>query len=160
VAYRRRAKVPVTLRHKKDEWSTPRDRWAEWDAEFGFTLDPAATPENALCSRYFTIKDDGLAQDWGTEIVWCNPPYSRVAKWVEKGYAAAQAGATVVMLVKSTTGTIWWHEFVEGQAEVRFLRGRLRFGDATSSAPFPSALLVFRPPGYATLGPEEGQRGS
>jgi phage N-6-adenine-methyltransferase len=78
-------------------------------------------------------------------MVWCNPPYSQVARWVEKAHKAAEHGATVVLLVAARTSTVWWHEHVAPYAEIRFIKGRLRFSDATSPAPFGSALLVFRP---------------
>jgi len=141
---RRRTRTrPVYFSRESDEWATPRDRWAEWNTEFGFTLDAAATADNALCSTYFTREDDGLTQPWfGT--VWCNPPYSSVGRWVEKGYHSSLHGATVVMLVPARTDTRWWHEWAM-KGERRFLRGRLRFGTASSSAPFPSALLIFCP---------------
>ena len=143
-AHRRRLSTRPAVYHRRqsDEWATPRDRWAEWNAEFGFTLDAAATTENALCERHFTLEDDGLAQEW-TGTVWCNPPYSTVDKWVEKGYRSSLTGCTVVMLVPARTDTRWWHAWAT-KADPRFLKGRLRFGDATASAPFPSALLVFR----------------
>lgn len=135
----------VYHRRQSDEWATPRDRFAEWTGEFGpFDLDAAATPENAVCERYFTMEDDGLVQDWGTGRVWCNPPYSAAAEWVEKAYTASLTGATVVVLVPSRTDTRWWHSWAV-RAEQHFIKGRLRFGDAKSSAPFPSVLLVFRP---------------
>jgi phage N-6-adenine-methyltransferase len=137
--------LPVWHSRKSDEWSTPQDRFAEWEAEFGpFTLDVAATAENALCERYFTADDDGLAKEW-TGTVWCNPPYSSIARWAEKAYHESKAGATVVMLVPSRTDTRWWHDWAVRATERRFLKGRLRFGEAKWVAPFPSALLVFRP---------------
>src|ERR1700722_2755227 len=117
---------PAYLSSKSDEWATPRDRFAEWDAEFGFTLDVAATAENALCDRYFTPEDDGLAQRWDG-VVWCNPPYSQLARWLEKAYKESRRGATVVCLVPSRTDTKAWHKYVEPYAEVGFIKGRLRF---------------------------------
>lgn len=145
-AHRRRAARPVWHSRQSDEWATPRDRFAEWDQEFGpFTLDAAATADNALCENFYTAADDGLTQPW-SGTVWVNPPYSTVARWIAKGYQAAQDGATVVLLVPARTDTRWWHEWAV-KGDVRFLKGRLRFGDATSGAPFPSALVVFEPPG-------------
>ena len=144
--YRRQVwRAAVYHSRLSDEWVTPPDYFEEWDREFGpFTLDVAATAENALCEQFYTIEDNGLSQPWhGT--VWCNPPYSQVARWVEKAHEAAEHGATVVLLVAARTSTVWWHEHVEPHAEIRFIKGRLRFSDATSPAPFGSALLVFRP---------------
>ena len=141
---RRQSRQPTKVYHRSqsDEWATPRDRWVEWNDEFGFTLDAAATVENALCERFFTAEDDGLAQEW-TGTVWCNPPYSSVGDWVEKGYTSSLNGATVVMLVPARTDTGWWHAWAM-KAEIDWIKGRLKFGDAKSGAPFPSVLLVFR----------------
>jgi len=128
------------------EWTTPPDLFAELDREFRFNLDAAATEENALRTRYFTRADDALAQRW-TGRVFCNPPYGRsVGSWVRKARASVESGdaEVVVMLLPARTDTAWWHDHVVHAAEVRFLRGRVRFGDAASGAPFPSAVVVFR----------------
>ena len=105
---------------------------------------------NALCEHFFTVEENGLAEDWGAVPVFCNPPYSNPGPWAEKAYNASLAGATVVMLVKVSTDTKWWRAWVEGKATVRYLEGRLRFldcnGDQRGPAPFASALLVYRPP--------------
>jgi phage N-6-adenine-methyltransferase len=113
-------------------------------ARFGFTLDVCATPDNAKCARYFTRADDGLAQTWSGRI-WCNPPYGRqVGAWMRKAWEAAQSTAQlVVCLVPARTDTAWWHQYAM-RGEIEFLPGRLRFGEATSGAPFPSAIVVFR----------------
>lgn len=126
------------------EWSTPQDVFDGLDAEFGFDLDPCATAENAKCERYFTRQEDGLAQTW-TGRVFCNPPYGRtLGAWMRKAWEASQSTAElVVLLIPARTDTRWWHEYVEGR-EARFLPGRLRFGDAQASAPFPSVVVVFR----------------
>ena len=114
------------------------------DREFGFNLDPCATAENAKCERHFTRGDDGLTQEW-TGRVFMNPPYGReIGNWMQKALEAAESTAElVVCLVPARTDTRWWHDFAV-QGEVRFLRGRLRFGDAQTGAPFPSAVVVFR----------------
>lgn len=126
-----------------DQWSTPDDTYAALHAEFGFELDVCATDENAKCARYFTRATNGLAQQW-TGVCWMNPPYGRtIGAWVQKAFESAQAGATVVCLVPARVDTAWWHDYC-AHGEVRLLRGRLRFGNAKSSAPFPSAVVVFR----------------
>ena len=130
-----------------DEWSTPQNIFDLLDLEFGFTLDPCCTEETAKCKKYYTIQDNGLLQDWGKETVFMNPPYSEVSKWIGKAYGAAQEGATVVCLIPSRTDTIWWHDWVM-KAEIRFIKGRLKFGDATEPAPFPSCVIVFRSNGF------------
>lgn len=129
---------------KTDVWSTPRWLFDALNKEFGFTLDPCSNGDNATCPRHFTMEDNGLLRDWGTETVFMNPPYSDVAAWMCKAYGAAQEGATVVCLIPSRTDTDWWHRYAM-KGEIRLLRGRLKFGDAENSAPFPSAVIVFRP---------------
>ena len=135
------------LTSDRGDWTTPKAFFDLIDSEFGFTLDAAASAENALCQRFYDENADGLAQPW-TGVVWCNPPYGRgIDKWVERGYGSAVAGATVVMLIPARTDTQYWHKYVMRAAEVRLLRGRLVFGqgEARANAPFPSALVVFRP---------------
>jgi phage N-6-adenine-methyltransferase len=133
---------------RTDDWATPQPVFDALDAEFYFDLDASADANNAKCSRFFDAVDDGLAQEWqGT--VWLNPPYGRhsggIAAWMEKARAAAAGGATVVCLVPARTDTHWWHESAMRAAEVRLIRGRLYFGDGKAPAPFPSAIVVFRP---------------
>jgi len=129
-----------------DEWPTPQSFFDTLDAEFKFTLDPCATPKNAKCKTYFTRSDDGLRQPWGKHRVFCNPPYGRtIIDWAKKCYEASQSGATVVFLVPARTDTRWFHNWVYGKAEIRFIKGRLKFGNSEQSAPFPSMVAVFRP---------------
>jgi site-specific DNA-methyltransferase (adenine-specific) len=139
--------VTVAASSKSDNWPTPPAFFDTLNKEFAFTLDPAASAANAKCKRYFSKKDDGLTQDWGTETVFCNPPYGRgmTGQWVQKAYTACLAGAVVVVLVPARTDTRWWHD-VAMKGEIHFVRGRLRFGNGSSPAPFPSAVIVFRPP--------------
>ena len=136
----------VMFSSKTDLWETPQDFFEKLDREFGFELDVCALPENAKCSRYFSPMDDGLEQDW-TGVCWCNPPYGReIEKWVKKDYISAIEGATVVMLLPARTDTRWFHDWIYGKTEIRFIRGRLKFGGAEYSAPFPNMVVVFRPP--------------
>lgn len=132
---------------KSHEWETPIELFRELDAEFGFGIDAAASASNAKCEVYFCEKQDGLKGEWNWGgSVWCNPPYgTQIGRWVEKGYQEAQKGATVVMLIPARTETRYWHDFVMKAAEIRFIRGRLRFSGYTVNAPFPSAVVVFRP---------------
>lgn len=126
-----------------DKWATPQATFDKLHAEFGFELDVCALPENAKCQNFFTPDQDGLAQDW-RGVCWMNPPYGRgISRWVRKAYESAKAGAIVVALVPARTDTAWWHDYV-AKGEVRFLRGRLKFGGAKFSAPFPSAVVIFR----------------
>ena len=129
-----------------DEWPTPSAFFRELVQEFGvFTLDPCCTPDSAKAAVFYTEAEDGLAQDWGTHLVFMNPPYGKaIGAWVKKAYDASQRGAKVVCLVPARTDTAWWHDYA-AKGEVRFIRGRLKFGDAKNSAPFPSAVVVFHP---------------
>jgi phage N-6-adenine-methyltransferase len=107
-----------------DEWSTPDDFFRSLDAEFGFTLDVCATPENAKCARFYTRDDDGLSQPWDG-VVWMNPPYgARIGEWMERAYHASLRGVTVVCLVPARTDTAWWHNYA-AIGDVRCVRGRL-----------------------------------
>ena len=128
-----------------DLWATPQDFFDKLNRVFRFDLDVCAVPENAKCEQYYSPDNNGLLQDW-FGVCWLNPPYGRViAAWVEKAYRSAKEnGATVVCLLPARVDTRWWHDYcVNG--EVHFLKGRLKFGNATNSAPFPSAVVVFRP---------------
>lgn len=121
---------------KTDKWETPQDFFDELNREFGFSLDVCALPENAKTTRYYTPEQDGLAQPW-EGVVWCNPPYGRqIGKWVERAVLAAKSGVVVVMLLPARTDTKWFHEYIYGKAEIRFVRGRLRFGGAANPARF------------------------
>lgn len=130
---------------KTDLWSTPNDFFDKLNDEFHFTLDPCSTHENAKCYKHFTEEENGLLQDWGNEVVFCNPPYGRQIKdWVKKSYEESQKGnTTVVMLIPARTDTIYFHEYIYHKAEIRFIKGRLKFGNAKNSAPFPSMVVIF-----------------
>ena len=134
---------------RSEEWPTPQDFFDGLDAEFRFTLNPCATPESAKCETYFTKAQDGLEQDWRRHRVFCNPPYGKSMRdWARKCYEASRAGALVVLLAHSRTDTRWFHDWVYGKAaEIRFVRGRLRFGGVKQAAPFPSLVAVYRPRG-------------
>ena len=125
-----------------DMWETPQNFFDELDKEFHFSCDVCATRENAKCAKFYTPEQDGLKQTWGGGILWLNPPYGReIGKWVKK---ASESNATVVCLLPARTDTRWFHDYIYGKAEIRFVRGRLRFGGSKNSAPFPSMVVIFR----------------
>jgi len=127
------------------EWATPQKFYDELHKEFNFTLDVCATDENAKATEYFTRDENGLEQDWSSDVCWMNPPYGReIAVWMKKAYESSLLGATVVCLIPSRTCSAWWHDYAM-KGEVRFVRGRLKFGGAQHNAPFPCAVVVFRP---------------
>lgn len=131
---------------KTDEWATPQYLFDQLDAEFHFDLDPAATDENHKCEQYFTKDDDGLKKSWGGCRVFCNPPYGRqIGKWVEKSYREAQKpNTTVVMLLPARTGNGWFHDYILDKAEIRFIRGRVQFGESKQNAPFDSMIVIWK----------------
>jgi len=135
-----------------DGWSTPQDFYDELTQRFSFTLDPCATDATSKCFKHFTEEDDGLAQDWSGHTVFMNPPYGRViGKWIQKAYEESRKEkTTVVCLLPARTDTKYWHEYCMKANEIYFVKGRLKFGDSKNSAPFPSAVVVFRS-GYTSL---------
>ena len=137
-----------------DMWTTPRDFFDKVNKEFNFTLDAAAIKSSALVPNYlgpdhdYLWRRDALTVEWvgASEggAIWLNPPYGRTIKdWVRKADAVASGGGTVVCLVPARTDTSWWHEYCIHH-EIRFIRGRLKFGNQKNSAPFPSALVIMK----------------
>jgi phage N-6-adenine-methyltransferase len=135
-------------------WATPPEVFGPLDAEFGFTLDPCATAESAKCARYFDEAADGLSKSWTDERVFMNPPYGReIYAWTKKARAEADKGALVVGLLPASTDLKWWHEDIVGRAEVRYIRGRVRFltgGPYRASGFFASVIVIWRPMREAT----------
>lgn len=132
-----------------DEWSTPDYVWRFMQHIAGkFELDAAATKDNAICKHFLgpgsVLSEDALNVRWLVSPVWCNPPYSQVEAFMQKAlHESRMGGVTVVMLVPARTDTKWWHEYA-AKGEVTFLRGRLKFGGQKNSAPFPSAIVIFK----------------
>lgn len=118
-----------------DEWSTPKDVIASLDKEFHFDFDPCPLSGGGQIT-------DGLQIEWGKSN-FVNPPYSDIKNWIKKGWEENKKGKTVVFLIPSRTDTRWWHDYVM-QGEIRFIKGRLKFGGAKNSAPFPSAIVIFK----------------
>jgi phage N-6-adenine-methyltransferase len=134
--------MSVHFSSASDNWATPQYFFDQLDREFGFNLDVCASAENAKTARYFDVAKDGLSQEW-RGIVWCNPPYGReIGKWIKKAYESSLQGSVVVCLVPARTDTKWWHDYAM-KGEIRFIKGRLKFGDSKNSAPFPSAVIVY-----------------
>jgi site-specific DNA-methyltransferase (adenine-specific) len=137
--------MKVHFSSNSNEWATPKSLFDTLDEEFLFTLDPCATKDNAKCSKFYTQEDDGLSQNWSNERVFMNPPYGReIGKWMKKASESYGKGKakSIVCLVPSRTDTKWWHDYAM-KGEITFIKGRLKFGNVTNSAPFPSAIVVF-----------------
>lgn len=133
----------------KDLWGTPPKIYDPLNAEFGFTLDPCCVPETAKCAKYYTPIEDGLKQDWSGETAYCNPPYSRgnIDKWVHKCYIESQKpGTMVVALLPVSTSCDWFHDWVWHKGIIRYVKRRIRFVNAPSTAPFSSMIVIYNPP--------------
>lgn len=132
-----------------DNWATPQDFFDELNEEFQFELDVCADEYNHKCPIWLNKEVDGLDQSWHTlaNRCWMNPPYGReIGKWIKKAYEESQMGTIVVCLIPARTDTTYFHDYILGKAEIRFIRGRLKFGDAKNAAPFPSMVVVYKPP--------------
>jgi site-specific DNA-methyltransferase (adenine-specific) len=138
----------ILFSKKSDEWTTPQWLFDKLNTNYNFTLDAAATQTTSKCSKFYTIEDDGLSQEWTDEVVFCNPPYSKCFEWIKKGYEEVKAGRAqkVIMLVPARVDTKWFHSFCIDSnyvSEICFFKGRLKFGNQKNSAPFPSMFVVF-----------------
>jgi phage N-6-adenine-methyltransferase len=135
--------MSVHFSSKTDLWATPQYFFDQLNAKYNFEIDVCASIDNAKCQKYFTIENDGLSQKWHG-VCWMNPPYGReIIKWMKKAYESSLQGATVVCLVPARTDTKWWHEYAM-KGKIEFIRGRLKFGNSKNSAPFPSAIVIFK----------------
>lgn len=139
--------IDTLMSSKNDNWTTPKEIFDLLNDEFKFDIDVCASDDNHLCKRYYTKESNGLLQNWGGERCFCNPPYSEVAKWVEKAfYETKNKNTLVVMLIPSRTDTKYFHNFIYNRSEIRFVKGRLKFGNSNNNAPFPSMVVIFRGP--------------
>ena len=128
-----------------DEWATPREIYEELDKEFNFNLDPCASDDNHKCEKYYTQAENGLSYTWGGYRVFCNPPYSNIASWIKKAWQErTKENTLVVLLIPARTDTKYFHEYIYQRAEIRFIKGRLKFGESKNSAPFPSMVVIYR----------------
>jgi len=131
------------------DWATPKGVYDELNEEFHFTCDPCVLHGGVAFydesdDEWHRTGDDGLNAEWGG-ATFVNPPYGRaIGAWTAKALSEYKQGKTVVMLIPSRTDTIWWHRDIMQADEIRFIKGRLKFGDSVNSAPFPSAVVVFR----------------
>lgn len=133
---------PVHFSSKTDLWATPQAFFDKLNEQYKFTLDPCSTKENAKCPKFYTLEDDWLKQSRDNEIVFMNPPYGReIGKRVAK--ASQARGGVVVCLLPARTDTRRFHEYIYWKAKIEFIKGRLKFWDATNSAPFPSMIVIF-----------------
>jgi len=143
--------MSVHFSSESGEWETPDALFEVLDREFHFKSDVCASRQNTMVKDNYYDKDkDALhpLHPWWPHPCWMNPPYGRqINKWVEKAFRSSvpQLAATVVCLLPARTDTGWWHDWVIKAAEIRFLKGRLKFKGAPANAPFPSAIVIFKP---------------
>lgn len=136
----------------KQDWETPKELFNELNQEFNFDIDVAATKENSKCKMFFTENDNALGKNWSEYgNVFCNPPYDSKLQneFIKKAYEESLKNKVViVLLIPARTDTKRWHDYILGKAEVRFLKGRLKFESNgiphDNPAPFPSAVVIFR----------------
>ena len=136
----------VFFSSNSNEWSTPDDFFKALDSEFHFNLDPCASLLNHKCDNYFTIDDDGLSKSWSGFRVFCNPPYGHQIKyWVQKCYieSVLNSNTLIVLLIPARTDTSYFHDYILGKCDIRFIRGRLKFGGSSHCAPFGSILCIY-----------------
>lgn len=127
-------KHKVHFTANRDNWKTPKAFYEKLNEEFNFDFDPCP-PDPQF---------DGLEIEWGN-CNFVNPPYGNIiAKWLEKAVEEQAKGKTSVFLIPSRTDTRWWHNYVMNSDEIRFIKGRLKFDEYKNSAPFPSAVIVFK----------------
>jgi len=134
--------VAIHKSRSSEEWATPQSFFDALNNEFHFDIDACASPRNAKCRIFYSKQDDGLSKIW-SGVIFMNPPFYDVDRWVTKAVLSARHGATVVCLLPSRTDTHWWHEFY-AEAEIRWIRGRLKF-DGKTNAPFSCCIWILRP---------------
>lgn len=141
---------------KSDDWATPADFFAVLNAEFNFDLDVCASEKNHKTPDYFDEKTDGLSQNWGGRRVFCNPPYSQIEKWIQKAWTESYKPQTlIVLLIPARTDTKYFHDYILHRSEIRFVKGRLKFGNSEHAAPFPSMVVVYRSGGLRDSGGQQ-----
>jgi site-specific DNA-methyltransferase (adenine-specific) len=142
-------KIDACLSRKSDEWETPQWLFDKLNEEFNFTFDAAATRENSKCGgSYGDEIGNSLTLNWYYHAqkgnVWLNPPYSKISEFMEKAFTeSCFNGCVVVCLIPSRTDTRWWHDYVMKAGKIIFIKGRLKFGNSSNSAPFPSCIVIF-----------------
>jgi len=132
------------------DWGTPQEFFDKLNKEFNFDLDFCANYQNWKCDDFYTPDIDALKQFPKGRRIFCNPPYGKdIKRFVKKCYELSKDNF-VVMLVPARTDTVYWHEYIFPHADVRFIKGRLKFeGEqkGSGSAPFPSAIVIFKQKG-------------
>ncbi|GAI17513.1 unnamed protein product [marine sediment metagenome] len=132
------------FKSESTEYETPKEIFEPLQKEFDLRLDVCATKENAKCELFFTKEEDALSKDWN-ENFWMNPPFSRnLKKWVQKAYEESEKGVTGVLLLPVGSNTLWWHKYIiDTKAEVRFLKGEIKFSNQKRGLWLPFAIIIY-----------------
>lgn len=140
--------IGLMFSSETDNWATPQEFFNKYNKLWNFTHLALFASAQTSSVKYYSVIENGLFQKW-EGICWMNPPYGRgINAWMRKAYESSLEGAIVVCLVPARTDTAWWHDYAM-KGHIEFLRGRLKFGNAKNSAPFPSAVVTFIPKGFA-----------
>lgn len=137
-----------SFKSKSEEYETPNEIFEPLQKEFNLELDVCATKENTKCKKFYTKEDDALIQDWNRfGNFWMNPPFGRgLKKWVQKAYEESQKGVIGVSILPVRSNTLWWHRYIiDAKAEVRFLKGEIKFNDCKRGLWLPFAIVIWKP---------------
>lgn len=136
---------------EKHDWETPIELFNALNNEFNFNLDVCASKENKKCENYFCEEDNALWKEWNGNC-FMNPPYGRgIEWWVQKAYNESQKGNIIVCLLPVRSDTKWWHFYCMKSFEIRLLTRRLTFSKYNNKAPFPCAIVIFKPGIHTTI---------
>lgn len=145
----------VHFKSGNKEWETPDSVFKPLEKEFNIVLDVCANDKNTKCRTFLDKGVNSFTASWKDTLkglgdsdsaCWMNPPYGRgIDRWIKKAHEEALKGVVTVALVPARTDTLWFHNYIHNKQEVRFIKGRIKFVDASSSAPFPSMVVIFRP---------------
>lgn len=140
----------ITFSHNSDEWETPADIIADLVASEGIAVDTACNSKNMKLPVGLCIDQgvDGLVFPWHQIPVlkdggaaFCNPPHSKIVKWIEKCIGESRRGVKVVMLIPASTGTKHWHHLILPFAvEIKEVEGRICFKGRIKSPGQPKDL--------------------
>jgi len=135
-----------------DEWETPNNLFWELHKEFHFDLDVCASSKNNKLDNYYDLERNALNHNWSGNV-WCNPPYSKIKDFLIKAHQELKKSNVnlIVFLTFANTDTKWFHDYVYGKSEIRFIKGRLKFKGknkdgvvVNNSAMRPSILIIFK----------------
>ena len=135
------------FKSESEEYETPKEIFEPLQKEFNLQLDVCASSSNHKLDNYFNKEDDALTKDWHKQgNFWMNPPFGRqLKKWVQKSHEESQKGVVGVSILPVRSNTLWWHKYIiDTKAEVRFLKGEIKFGDCKRGLWLPFAIVIWK----------------